>query len=111
MKDKVKSVKGFRRLKTRPLINNDQALIGIILGLIMMVVALFIIVTIIANIIPIVIFLVLAIVFALIMKHMLFGGRSLGVVRGVAGFTREVGREAVPVARQAGGALGHLIGR
>lgn len=106
MKEKIR--KGFRRLGSRSLIDDDQ---GVILALGMLILGIIVILVIIKNIIPIIIFMVLAIILALVVKHLLFGRRSLGIARGVAGFTREVGREFVPMARQAGGAFGRLIGR
>ena len=112
MKEKLRN--GFRRLGSH-LLANDQAAIGAILVAIVPVLiivgAIFLILTIVANIIPLIIFLVLAIVFALIMKHFIFGGRSLGVTKGVLGMTKAVGKEFVPVAKQAGGMLGRIIGR
>ncbi|GAH76851.1 unnamed protein product, partial [marine sediment metagenome] len=102
MKEKVNR---FGRRLEHLLSTEDQAAIGIIAAVIIMVVAIGLIMVIVANIVPLIIFLVLAIVFALIVKHFIFGGRSLGVTKGVAGITREVGREFVPVAKQAGGML------
>ena len=105
---------GFRRLGSH-LLANDQAAIGAILvaivPILVIVGLIFLILTIVANIIPLIIFLVLAIVFALIIKHFIFGRGSLGVTRGVLGITRAAGREFVPVAKQAGGTLGRLIGK
>ena len=112
MKEKLKN--GFRRLGSQ-LLANDQAAIGAILTaivpILIIVGAIFLILTIVANIVPLIIFLVLAIAFALIMKHFVFGGRSLGVTKGIFGVTRAVGREFVPVAKQAGGTLGRIIGK
>jgi len=100
----------FGRRLASHLLTEDEAAIGI--GAILLIaggVILLIIIT--ANIVPLIIFLVLAIVFALIMKHLIFGRRSLGITKGVAGVTRVAGREFMPMARQAGGSIGRLIGR
>lgn len=105
--------KGFGRRLGRHLLADEQAVIGLglVLPIIFLIVGIGLILVLVANIVPLIIFLVLAIVFALIVKHLVFGRRSLGVTRGVVGITREVGREFVPVARQAGGMLGRIIGR
>lgn len=110
MKEKLRN--GFRRLGSQ-LLANDQSVIALgailtaIMPLLIIAGAIFLILTIVANVVPLIIFLVLAIVFALIMKHFVFGGRSLGVTKGILGVTKEV----IPVARQAGGTLGRIIGK
>lgn len=108
---KGKNRKGFRRLELRSLADDDNALIGLLVGLAILIGCIFLLMWVVANIVPIIIFLVVGIIFALVIKHLVFGRRSIGVVRGAAGLTKEVGREFVPMARQAGGAFGRLIGR
>lgn len=46
-------------------------------------------------IVPLAIFLILAIVLVIIVKRMLYGGESLGIIKGLTGVGREVGKESV----------------
>lgn len=85
----------------------DDGLIGIIAVIILMIVFIFIIITITANIVPIAIFLVLAIAFVLVIKHVLFGGKGLGIISGAGGFAKSAGREGVGLIKGARSEYGH----
>lgn len=96
---KLKSLRGFRQA--------DDGLIAMIAVIIMMIVFIFIILTITANIVPIAIFMVLAIAFTLIIKHVLFGGRSFGIISGSGAAARYAGKEGIGLIKAAHREYGH----
>lgn len=94
-------------MKLKSLREADDGWFMIVAVIIMMILSIFIILTITANIVPIVIFLVLAIIFVLIVKHILFGGRSFGIIHGAGGAARYAGREGVGLIKAAHREYGH----
>ena len=85
----------LRKLRQRSLQADDSGLIGIVAVIILLLVCIWAIQSIAAAIIPLAIFLVLAIVLVFIVKKVLYGGKSLGVISGITGFGREAGKETV----------------
>lgn len=92
----------LKKLRQRNLQADDSALVMIIGVIIMMLLAIWLISAIASAIIPLAIFLILAIVLVVIVKKMLFGGRSLGIIRALSGAGREAGRETVGLMKGAG---------
>ena len=99
-------------LKMKQLKNDQSGAIVMLIGLIIMgLVLIWLIATIASAIIPLAIFMVLAIVVIVLVKRMLGGGESLGIVKGLTGAGREMGKETVGLMKGAGRELGHLKGK
>ena len=94
-------------MKLKSLREVDDGWFMIVAVIVMMILSIFIILTITVNIVPIAIFMVLAIVFVLVIKHVLFGGRGMGIISGAGGVARYAGREGVGLIKGARSEYGH----
>lgn len=85
----------LKKLKLKSLKDDSDGFVGIILMIVAMLVFIWLISTIAGMIIPLAIFLILAIVFIMLIKKVLFGGESLGIIKGLSGIGREAGKETI----------------
>jgi len=94
----------LRKLRPRSLQADDSGAIIItaIVIIVGIVAVIWLIGTIAGAIIPLAIFMTLAIVLIVIVKKLLFGGESLGIISGLTGLGREAGRETVGLMKGAG---------
>lgn len=99
-------------LKVRQLRDDRSGAIVMIVGLIILgLVMIWLIGSIAGAIVPLAIFLVLAIVLIVLVKRVLLGGESLGLVKGLTGAGREVGKESVGLMKGASREYKHFKGK